>query len=158
MRRIIFLDIDGVLNSVIYDRQRTDKDGNIDETRMVLLKDLVDSTNAEIVLSSSWRKHWSIDGSECDHIGIELNSTFEKFGLKISDKTPVLSAFDRSIEIQAWLDEHSCEIQTFVIIDDIFGGWGELANNLVKTDSRIGRGLETKHVETAKRILLKMRE
>ena len=37
MRRIIFLDIDGVLNSVKYDRERTDKEGNIDETRMVLL-------------------------------------------------------------------------------------------------------------------------
>ena len=155
MRRIIFLDIDGVLNSVKYDRQRTDEDGNIDETRMVLLKELVDSTNAEIVLSSSWRKHWSIDDSECDHIGRELNSTFQKHGLKISDKTPVLSALERSIEIQTWLDEHLCEIQSFVIIDDMFGGWGPLANNLVKTDNRIGRGLEMKHVEMAKRVLLK---
>ena len=154
MRRIIFLDIDGVLNSVKYDRERTDKEGNIDETRMVLLKELVDSTNAEIVLSSSWRKHWSID-DECDHIGIELNSTFQKYGLKISDKTPVLSALERSIEIQTWLDEHLCEIQSFVIIDDMFGGWGPLANNLVKTDNRIGRGLEMKHVEMAKRFLLK---
>lgn len=155
MRRIIFLDIDGVLNSVKYDRERTDKEGNIDETRMVLLKELVDSTNAEIVLSSSWRKHWSIDDDECDHIGIKLNSTFQKYGLKIRDKTPVLSALERSIEIQTWLDEHLCEIQSFVIIDDMFGGWGPLANNLVKTDNRIGRGLEMKHVEMAKRVLLK---
>ena len=155
MRRIIFLDIDGVLNSVKYDRERTDKEGNIDETRMVLLKELVDSTNAEIVLSSSWRKHWSIDDDKCDHIGIDLNSTFQKYGLKISDKTPVLSALERSIEIQTWLDEHLCEIQSFVIIDDMFGGWGPLANNLVKTDNHIGRGLEMKHVEMAKRVLLK---
>ena len=79
MRKIIFLDIDGVLNSVKYDRERTEKDGNIDETRMVLLKELVDGTNAEIVLSSSWRKHWSIDDSDCDNIGRELNSTFDKY-------------------------------------------------------------------------------
>ena len=155
MRRIIFLDIDGVLNSVKYDRERTDKEGNIDETRMVLLKELVDSTNAEIVLSSSWRKHWSIDDSECDNIGRELNSTFDKYGMIISDKTPVLSALDRSVEIQTWLEKHLCEIQSFVIIDDTFGGWGVLANNWVKTDSRIGRGLEMKHIEMAKRILLK---
>ena len=32
--KIIFLDIDGVLNSVRYDRQRTVNQGNIDETRL----------------------------------------------------------------------------------------------------------------------------
>ena len=153
--KIIFLDIDGVLNSIQYDRLRTREQGNIDETRLPLLKNIVDETSALIVLSSSWRKHWSIEGGECDCIGRELNSTFDKYGLIISDKTPVLSALDRSIEIQSWLDEHLCEIQSFVIIDDMFGGWGPLANNLVKTDSRIGRGLEMKHVEMAKKILQK---
>ena len=154
MKRIIFLDIDGVLNSLKYDRQRTDKDGNIDETRMALLKELVDHTHAEIVLSSSWRKHWNVDNGLCDHIGLELNATFEKYGLKIVDKTSVLGASERAAEIQAWLEEHASEIQAFVILDDTFGGWGSLSDNLVKTDSRIGRGLEMKHIEMAKKILL----
>lgn len=69
MRKIVFLDIDGVLNSEKYDRQRTAQDGNIDETRLVFMKELIDYTNADIVLSSSWRKHWSRNAEECDAIG-----------------------------------------------------------------------------------------
>ena len=42
--RIIFLDIDGVLNSVAYDRVRTAEQTNIDQTRLPLLKGLVDDT------------------------------------------------------------------------------------------------------------------
>ena len=56
--KIIFLDIDGVLNSAKYDKKRTADDGNIDTTRLPLLKHIVDSTKAKIVLTSTWRKFW----------------------------------------------------------------------------------------------------
>lgn len=39
--KVIFLDIDGVLNSCVFDRQRTEKDGNIDKTRLVFIKKLL---------------------------------------------------------------------------------------------------------------------
>lgn len=56
--RVIFLDFDGVLNSAVYDRTRDlTKNTSIDETRLPLLKQIVDRTNAKIVLSTSWRKH-----------------------------------------------------------------------------------------------------
>lgn len=154
MRRIVFLDIDGVLNSVRYDRERREHDGNIDETRLALLKGLIDDTGAEIVLSSSWRKHWGSAPEECDNIGEELNSEFGKFGLRVSDKTPVLSALERGIEIKAWLDAHADEVGSFVILDDMFFGFAGLEEHFVKTDSRIGRGLEERHIEKAKMILL----
>ncbi|MBQ9805658.1 MAG: hypothetical protein IJW49_04025 [Clostridia bacterium] len=155
MKRIVFLDIDGILTSVKYDRQRSEQDENIDETRLVLLEELADSTNAEIVLTSSWRKHWDQSAEGCDSIGIELTNTFEKYGLKITDKTPVISALERSVEIRAWLEKHSGQIESFVIPDDMFGGWGELEDSLVKTDSRIGRGLESHHIEKARAVLQK---
>ena len=59
--KVIFLDIDGVLNSLAYDRGRKENDGNIDETRLPLIKQIVDETQAKIVLSSSWRTHWNKD-------------------------------------------------------------------------------------------------
>ena len=155
MRKIIFLDIDGVLNSVKYDRLRTESDGNIDVTRLVLLKELVDYSNADIVLSSTWRKHWDPDADKCDAIGNELNETFRKFGLSIFGKTPYIGYCDRSVEIKAWLDAHTGVYDSFVILDDMLGGWGELAPFLVKTDSYIGRGLERSHIEKAKTILSK---
>ena len=153
MKRIVFLDIDGVLNSVRYDRRRTERDGNIDESRLALLKSLIDETKAEIVLSSSWRKHWSQTESECDPIGAELNDTFHRNGLTISDKTPLLPALHRSSEIRMWLSEHSDQVMSFVIFDDIFSGWGDLEAYHVRTDSRIGYGLEESHLQQAKQIL-----
>jgi histidinol phosphatase-like enzyme len=51
--KVIFLDIDGVLNSSHYFQTRTSKDIDIDVTRLPLLKRLIDETEANIVLSSS---------------------------------------------------------------------------------------------------------
>jgi len=57
--KVIFLDFDGVLNSVKYDRKRDwNKLTFIDESRLPLLKQIVDSTGAVIVLSTTWRNHW----------------------------------------------------------------------------------------------------
>lgn len=60
--KIIFLDIDGVLNSRAYDRKRNwNEQTDIDETRLPLIKEIVDATGAKIVLSSTWRQHWNKD-------------------------------------------------------------------------------------------------
>lgn len=150
--KIIFLDIDGVLNSMRYDRERSAEQGNIDETRLPLLREITEQTQAKIVLSTSWRKHWSREASLCDEIGRELDAIFVKYGLAIFDKTPVLSGNDRAQEIRAWLSEHG-EVSAFVILDDIRLGWGELQEHLVNTNPRIGRGLEARHVLNAVAIL-----
>ena len=153
-RKKIFLDIDGVLNSARYQRVRQENDGNIDETRMPLLKELVEQTGADIVLSSTWRLHWGQTENECDAVGRELNELFANYGLIITDKTPVLEySYMRADEIQAWLDMHKEEYDRFVILDDTFSGWCELQNYLVKTDFLIQRGLEHHHIEKAIEIL-----
>ena len=89
--KIIFLDIDGVLNSRVYDRKRNwNEQTDIDETRLPLVKKIVDGTGAKIVLSSTWREHWDKNHEKCDEDGIYINNTFAKFGLEIYDKTPDL--------------------------------------------------------------------
>jgi hypothetical protein len=153
-RKKIFLDIDGVLNSARYERERHQEDGNIDESRMPLLKELVERTDADIVLSSTWRLHWDVRAEECDAVGRDLNELFEKYGLVITDKTPVLARpYLRADEIAAWLKAHSGEYDRFVILDDTFSGWCDLQNYLVKTDFLIKRGLEKHHIEKAVEIL-----
>ncbi len=152
-RRIIFLDIDGVLNSVRYDRERGAEDGNMDESRVALLARLARESGAELVLSSTWRRHWGPTADECDGIGRELNATLARHGLVLSDKTPLLPRYDRPREIREWLERHGDEVASFVILDDEYGGWGELEPHLVKTDARIGRGLEVSHVERALELL-----
>ncbi len=152
--KIIFLDIDGVLNSAIYDRQRQPGDkNNIDESRLVLLKELIDITDAKIVLSTSWRRHWEEDETRCDHIGAELNEIFGCYGLQIFSKTPEFAGFERAAEIQFWLDHHKANVKSFVIIDDIGFGWGSLSDHLIQTNYRIGMGLKQEHIERATIIL-----
>jgi len=150
--KVIFLDIDGVLNSSVYDRQRTPKDGNIDKTRLVLVRELIEKTGAKIVLSSSWREHWKKNPDECDDIGKELISEFASEGLEIYDKTPKVGYLERSEEIRMWLKENP-DVEGFVIFDDNSYGWGELSDNFVQTNYRIGRGLEQEHIEKALELL-----
>ncbi len=151
--KVLFLDIDGVLNSYRYDSERpTDDCNNIDETRLPLLKQLVDMTGAHIVLSSSWRAHWQKDETLCDEKGKELVSVLSRYGLRIFDKTHDRyddpEKRDRGEEIQTWLDAHRGEVEAFVIIDDD-RHLGDLCHNLVSTNYRIGRGLEMHHIEKA---------
>ena len=153
--KVIFLDIDGVLNSIAFDRERTSEHGNIDETRLPLLKQILDETGALIVLSSSWRKHWDKESSLCDNLGVEINSIFGIYDIAIYDKTPQLQSNDRAEEIRWWLSQNEM-VKSFVILDDIAFGWGlDLQDHLVKTNCRIGRGLECQHVIRAIELLNK---
>ncbi|MBO5287071.1 MAG: hypothetical protein J6B34_02995 [Clostridia bacterium] len=149
--KVIFLDIDGVLNSRRYDLTRGGDDGNIDKTRLPLLKEIVDKTGAKIVLSTTWRTNWDKDESKLTEKGKELRSTLLEYGLEIYDKTPDIDLNERPKEIMAWLEKN--EVDGFVIIDDTFGGWGELEKRLIKTSYYSGRGLEESHVQGAIELL-----
>ncbi len=153
--KIIFLDIDGVLNSLQYDLHRGERDGNIDVTRLPLIKSLVEQTGAVIVLTSTWRRHWSADETERDSVGEAINAAFEKAGLSIYGKTPDKAVADtRALQIKTWLAEHS-EATDFVVFDDEFFGWEDIEPFVVKTNPRIGRGLEERHIRQALTILNK---
>lgn len=147
--KVLFLDIDGVLNSVRYDRERDmSKLSNIDETRLPILQHIVKETSAVIILTSSWRTHWDADMGKRDAEGAYIEDVFTKYGLKIGGKTEELGrTAQRREEIEAWLASH--ETEAFAILDDSPFGWGRLSPFLVRTDARIGRGLEMQHAERA---------
>lgn len=155
--KVIFLDIDGVLNSRSYDRKRNwNEQTDIDESRLPLLKSIVKATGAKIVLSSTWRQHWNRNPERCDADGEYINRTFAKFGLEIFDKTPGLGLyFDRPDEIRAWLNCIEEDVESFVILDDYRYNWGNLSENFVKTNPNFGLGLEEEHVQKALEILNK---
>lgn len=78
--KVVFLGIDGVLNSAAYDRQRDwTKRTYIDKTRLPLLKQIVDATGAEIVLSSTWREHWNKLPELCDEDGKYISECFAEY-------------------------------------------------------------------------------
>ena len=75
MKKVIFLDVDGVLNS-----SRTLHEDISSEDDLILnLKELVDKTGAKIILSSSWRLSTEAVAALMDKL--------DKFGLVISGMT-----------------------------------------------------------------------
>ncbi len=148
--KVIFLDIDGVLNCEKYIRSCGQSGLIIDPSRMVLLKQIIDSTDAKIVLSTSWREHWDKCADNCDDTGAQMNNIFEKFGLKIFDKTPKL-CMGRESEIKAWLEGHG-EISCFAVLDDMLLCADYLDGHFVKTSNHFN-GLDETDVKNAIEIL-----
>lgn len=149
--KVVFLDIDGVLNSRGYDRARDwNKQDDIDETRLPLVKQIIDATDAKIVLSSTWRQHWDKDGDKCDEDGAYINRVFAAYGLCIYDKTPYLGiSAARREEIGEWLSACGESVERYVIIDDYRFDWADFQDRLVITNPHFGAGLEKEHVEKA---------
>lgn len=122
--KVIFLDVDGVLNSSYSHSIATNEKGwmwdEVSDFHLEKLKRIVDETDAKIVLSSSWREYHPILTGEpkiTDDLLKVLVKKFEKVGLSIYDVTPELRLQIRGNEIKQWLDSHS-EIDKYVIIDD----------------------------------------
>lgn len=135
---VIFLDIDGVLNSPNYatryknmetKKERTYK--NIDDSALKYLQKLQNKYDARIVLTSTWRKpidklkkslkETPITETERKEYGgnATLRTLYEKleseYGLALDDATIDLQ--NRMLEIQLYLLLHK-EIEKFVILDD----------------------------------------
>lgn len=107
--KIIFLDIDGVLN--VYGKQQ-DKYGQIFHKHLVdNLKKIIDETNAKIVLSSSWR----LAGLKT----IQDMWKYRNLPGAVIDITPHRPNDDltRGEEIELWLMKNN-PIDAYVILDD----------------------------------------
>ena len=147
--KVIFLDFDGVLNSPQYLRSCCEGLA-IDPAKMALFKELVDTTGARIVLTTSWREHWSDHTAECSDIGTKINSIFEANGMQIFSKTPELGG-RREWEIKSWLAEHP-EVISYVVLDDMLLSDDALNDHYVKISSYFG-GLDETDVQNAIKIL-----
>lgn len=139
--KVIFLDVDGVLNSA--------RDGysiNLEnDYHFEMLKKIVDATDANIVLSSSWRIGFSVLSLPEKN----LIERLEKYGMEIMDFTPCMTG-TRGDEIREWLSNNG-PVESFVILDDE-GDMAEFKEtNLVKTNTSIG--LQEKDVDKAIEIL-----
>lgn len=149
--KIIFLDVDGVLNS-IDSEDRFHCFIGLDYSGIKLLKEIVDATEAEIVLVSTWKTSWSKDGSRPDSLGAYLDQRLAEEGLTITDKTDG-SMNERGHGIVDWLFEHPTE--SWIVLDDeIFEDYEEcgIMPHLIKTSFYDG-GLKEKHVEMAINLL-----
>lgn len=159
MKKIVFLDFDGVLNYSEFvatrpkPRHMSDHVGwkkfheGLDPGNIENLNRIIEETGAEIVISSSWRILHTVK-----QLKIILKDNGFRFPEKVIGRTDSLSGDKRrGDEIQKWLTDHRCEDAVFVIIDDD-SDMGELVGRLVKT-KWFGKGLESHHADQAIKML-----
>ena len=147
MRKVIFLDIDGVLSPRWWDSDKqSDNYGRLFDAKAVAnLSKIVEETEAEIVISSSWK-----------NVGlVELQNMWRDRDLpgKIVDITPDYMSdelllkedsadmdylYERGSEIQGWLLLHGDDVGRYVIIDDMDDILPEQQSHFVQTDPEVG--------------------
>ena len=126
--RLIFLDIDGVLNSDAWDKTKktTSNDFLIDQfdpEAIKLLNELIEKIDAQIVLTSSWRLNFDLE---------QMNELFSRIGIKrgIVSFTPNLNAgagyLTRGNEVSNWIIDNgniikskSLSFTDYIILDSI---------------------------------------
>ena len=147
---VIFLDIDGVLNSKKYCTEMFER------TRLCKLEDLkpnsliremhpeiiqrvaklASETDSSVVLSSSWKHMWNHSVSN-GLAKADMQLMFETFGLHVEDEaTPNAKSGNRPIEIRMFLQSHA-EVKHWVSLDDDYFPYeyvrAGLPKNVVRT-------------------------
>ena len=163
MTKVIFLDIDGVLNSNFWNdnHQNEISEGTlIDGEKVRLLGQLVRSTGAGIVLHSGWKYWFDEKGCPLRREAEKLQSMLAKEGMKIAGITPDHSTEEirrtkrfsliKAGEILAWLTEHA-EVKQWVVLDDLDLHNEQVALHQVRTD--VNEGLTQEDVRRAEELL-----
>ncbi len=125
--KVLFLDVDGVLN-------RWGSGQPFDEALVDELSRVVRLSGAAVCVSSTWRK---LEAHRQHLFGV-----LARIGAPVVGCTPDLASngvalqVERGEEIQAWLDEHP-EVSQFVILDDN-NDMAHLMDRLVLTNGYIG--------------------
>lgn len=152
--KIIFLDIDGVLNGYgwfehfIVDNlfricrflgfAKEFKDHydlfGIRLRYVRNLKRIINKTKAKVVLSSSWKFGWYKPYEDCSERMKALKRAFTKYNIEVVGITPYDLCSTRGEEINKYLKEHYEDITSFVIIDDEDFDINEyFPDNIIKT-------------------------
>ena len=132
INNIIFLDIDGVLNSDKYFDSISNKECinpvdrlmlDIDMSKVKLLLEVINKTNAKIVITSSWRRM---------KLYPYIKERLVSMGLPVVGETPFIEG-RRGEEIRSYLLEN--RVSNYCIIDDeVFKDYNTLEDNLIITN------------------------
>ena len=174
--KIIFLDIDGVLNSDQYNRwkhkhhMRNQGFGSIDPRECYRMARFCEEHNVKLVISSSWRNgnSWKQTYDEFMNEGFE-DLPYRHHGMKvlapyIVGVTPYCESRHRGTEIQCFFDitngkypvykkvmKEDFVIANYCIVDDDDDMLKSQMNNFVQTDPLIG--ITRKNYRKIKQIL-----
>jgi HAD domain in Swiss Army Knife RNA repair proteins len=130
--RVLFLDVDGVLNRATFSpAQSVGLRSWIEEELAARLDRVCQEAGAVLVMSSSWRAGRTME---------ELRDDLAAAGIRtpLIDVTPIQGGRRRYEEIESWLQAWQAagdeEIESFAIVDDLHD-MGPLAERFVRTST-----------------------
>ncbi len=163
MNNVIFLDIDGVLNSDFWNdiHQKELSDGTlIDREKVALLGELVRTAQAKIVLHSGWRFWFDENTKPIRTEASRLADMLKAEDIAIYDVTPDFTTEEirrtkkfsqvKAKEIFGWLDAHT-DVDSWIVIDDLDLHDDTILKHQIKTDP--STGLTRKDIEETKKML-----
>jgi len=135
VKSILFLDIDGVLNSIAYAiREQPRGLWGIDRQAIPLLQQIIDRSGCVVVLMSTWRNLYPLS---------EMARRLHEHGMR--EEVPLIGATPnfgmgdgrglRGYEVEHWLS-HLTQIPPYVCLDDDSDFLPE--QPLVQTDIQVG--------------------
>ena len=151
MTKVVFLDIDGVLNTKEWQGRMT-SDTLKDEfgyafspVAVANLTHIIDETGAEIVISSSWkfygvaklREMWKNRNLPGTILDITPNTVSDEVLLNANLEEIELGVC-RGNEIKEWLSRHKQKVSNYVIIDDFDDLLPEQEEHAVITNTLMG--------------------
>lgn len=138
--KVIFLDVDGVINHSYYYFEIGNEEDKcyqyLSKELIENVKKIVDQTGAKIVLSSSWKSSVDDNLEPRSEMGQYLVDALAKSGLFLYGKTETLG-INRYQEIKVWIQNHPKTTQ-YVILDDSDYSWNDLSLNWIQCNARIG--------------------
>lgn len=151
--KVLFLDMDGVLNNVLYAQHVAKKYGGwespltvantyLDPKNVAALKRVVETTHCKLVISSTWRTSHSL--AEFQNLFLELGFPADcvvgmtpEFSFRPSRLFDMPPATARGSEVKMYLDENP-HIERYAIVDDISQFLSEQSDAFVFTDDNAG--------------------
>lgn len=121
--KIIFLDIDGIL-ALAFGSMKTDNKWDaypFDKKAVKVLNKILKETDAEIVLSSDWKHHYSL--KQLTEIFLEFNGVI-KAPIDVTPALPTNAMYlesGRVAEIKLWLKDNAEKLNVthWVAVDDL---------------------------------------
>jgi hypothetical protein len=135
MHKIIFLDIDGVLNK----NGHAASTPELNSKFVSILSKFVNKHDIKIVLSSSWRiakNRVFLIGKVTENPYEIIENKFSEYGMKIFDVTPIGKT--RGKEIETWLLTTDLENVEYAILDDYDDFLQYQKSYWVKVNSNVG--------------------
>eukprot|EP01084_Bolivina_argentea_P155143 270391_1 len=113
--KILFLDIDGVLNKIFDSETDNTPEIGLNKESILGLCNIINKTNCKIVLSSDWRLHEKDKNELFMEIRNKGYIDMEKDHIYIGDTPCIMSGFFRALEIESYLkNEYVNEIYNII--------------------------------------------